>query len=420
MTSSILQHIQGLQFTDRAAAEALLLGFLNETFGFGAVRVELRPLAVSLNSFNGFAHLHDGRVLFFKTHTESDTVINEYYQAGALAQAGYPIIQPIYSSTEVERQILVYERITAPSVFDYAWELECAGPDAPVPAAFAAAQHAADRALYDVYARTLAPQSADEAARAPVHQLFYHRLTGGRLDRFYNADVRVLLPVDDEPRAFAFSQVRAMRWTIGGRAYAHTLDALIAEAVGRLRPFAGASVLGHGDAHNGNVFWEADAVPPRMVYFDPAFAGRHHPLLDIVKPLFHNVFAMWMYFPQVKAANTPVRATVDGDTLHVRYDYPLPPVRHLFLESKCVHTLVPLLRLLDRSHMLPPDWRRVLKLALMCCPLLTLNLADQQRFPPAITLLGLAMAVEMGAPAVGGGISLIDAWIERAGHEAGI
>ena len=34
--------------------------------------------------------------------------------------------------------------------------------------------------------------------------------------------------------------------------------------------------------------------------------------------------------------------------------------------------------------------------ALFCCPLLTMNLADQQRFPPSISFLGLAMAVEMG------------------------
>ena len=58
---------------------------------------------------------------------------------------------------------------------------------------------------------------------------------------------------------------------------------------------AASTVIGHGDAHFGNVFLEEQT---HYRYFDPAFAGRHAPILDIVKPFFHNVFAMWMYFPQ--------------------------------------------------------------------------------------------------------------------------
>ena len=90
----------------------------------GNVALELRPLVVSLNSFNGFMTLADGRRLFFKTHTEPDNVIGEYYHASALAQAGYPVLQPIYSSTEAGKQLLVYEVIHDPSVFDVAWQIE--------------------------------------------------------------------------------------------------------------------------------------------------------------------------------------------------------------------------------------------------------------------------------------------------------
>jgi hypothetical protein len=32
----------------------------------------------------------------------------------------------------------------------------------------------------------------------------------------------------------------------------------------------------------------------------------------------------------------------------------------------------------------------------MCCPLLTMNLLDEKRLPPALCWLGLAQAVEMG------------------------
>ena len=80
---ALLQRVQTLQFSDKTAAEALLLEFLrtNYSFSVDAVAVELRPLAVSLNSFNGFMTLENGQRYFFKTHIESDGVIDEYYHA---------------------------------------------------------------------------------------------------------------------------------------------------------------------------------------------------------------------------------------------------------------------------------------------------------------------------------------------------
>ena len=70
-----LQRIQSLQFTDSKAAETLLLAFVRDTFpDLGVARVELRPLAVSLNSFNGFLTLADDSKLFYKTHVEPGSV----------------------------------------------------------------------------------------------------------------------------------------------------------------------------------------------------------------------------------------------------------------------------------------------------------------------------------------------------------
>jgi hypothetical protein len=74
---------------------------------------------------------------------------------------------------------------------------------------------------------------------------------------------------------------------------------------------------------------------------------------------------------------------------------------------------VPTLRLLSEKGQLDADWRAYLKLALFCCPFLTMNLADQNKFPPEITLLGLCMAMEMGAESVGQR-SLIDAVLDQA------
>ncbi|MCC6804036.1 MAG: hypothetical protein IT319_14235 [Anaerolineae bacterium] len=389
----ILQHIQALQFSDKTAAEALLLDFLRAHYPFDAVAVELRPLAVSLNSFNGIMALADGRRLFFKTHIESDGVIDEYYHAALLAEAGYPVLSPIYASQESGKQLLVYEIITDPSVFDLAWAIETGASDALTE--LTAAQNHADDLLLRLYLRSLEWQTADAAAAAPIHQLFYHRLTGGRLARFYD-DTQIALPGGVEPMA----AVRRVKWVINRQEYDQTLDDLIARAAALLNPAqAGASVIGHGDAHNGNLFFRgADAD---LMYFDPAFAGRHAPLLDLTKPLFHNVFAMWMYFPKAKAAQTPVSLKRQPDQWQIDYTYALHPVRDMFLRSKVERTLIPILLELKRRGWLRPDWRAYLKAALFCCPFLTMNLTDGDKFPPEISLLGLAMAVEMGTESAG-------------------
>lgn len=406
---SVLQTIQQLQFTDKSAAEQLLLRFLRETIPFNVVSVRLRPLAVSLNSFNGFITLDDGRELFFKTHTETDTIIDEYYHAERLIQAGYPVVQPLYASQETGKQILIYEVIDDPSVFDVAWTIE--GGDETLFPALARAQERADDALLSIYLNTLAEQTSEQAAKAPVHQLFHHRLAGGRLARFYgtpNAPVDLALPGG----TFSMQQIRAARWTINDQIYEITLDGLIEKALRLLEPAqAGPSIIGHGDAHNGNLFFKQ--ASSSLVYFDPAFAGRHHPLLDLAKPLFHNVFAMWMYFPHEKAKALQISFRPEGSHWQVTHNYSLHPVRRLFLESKLVRVLVPLLRELAARSWLRTDWRDYLKAALFCCPLLTMNLADEKKFPPEISLLGLAMSIEMGAESIGAR-SIIDSALDRA------
>jgi hypothetical protein len=105
--SDILQQIRDMQYTDKSGAETLLLSFIRENFPFEVRSLELTPLAVSLNSFNGFMTLSDGSRRFFKTHTETDTVISEYYNAEMLADVGYPVIQPVFKSTEPGKQLLV-------------------------------------------------------------------------------------------------------------------------------------------------------------------------------------------------------------------------------------------------------------------------------------------------------------------------
>ncbi len=400
-----LQAIQRLQFTDREAAEALLQRFIKDVFRLDVVAVTLRPLAVSLNSFNGFVILRDGRRLFFKSHVEPDSVIAEYYNSNLLQRAGYPVITPVLASTEPGRQMLLYEVIDDESVFDVAWAIERGEAPDGRSAQLHEAQQISDSRLFNIYSQSLTWQTATDHARQPVHQLFYHRLTGGRLDSFYGSGKYLSLPGQPE---LPVEVVRAARWTINGIPYTDTLNDIIARATDLLIPGRdGPAIAGHGDAHNGNIFLRG----AELVYFDPAFAGQHDPLLDLAKPLYHNVHAMWMYFPQVRAREGGATLRVEHGHFFVTYPHRLPAIREMFWQSKSVRVLKPLLGLLRQRGWLRPNWRDYLQVALACCPLLTMNLADNQRFPPSVALLGFAHVIEMGGRSVDGS-SWIEQWLD--------
>lgn len=402
MSDKQLQEIQALQFRDRDAANQKLLDFLNENLPFKIAKVEVRPLAVSLNSINGFITKEDGEKLFFKTHIEPQSIIHEYYNSSILAEAGYPVIKPIFSSTEWGKQLLIYQYFDAPSLFNVARDIETNKRDDAE--TILALQEKADDQLREIYFNTLEPLTATEHKSVPVHQLFFHRLTGGRLRDFYQG-TEILLPGN----ALQFEELAEMKWKINGLEYQDTLNELIQRAIAVLNPELGSdipSIVGHGDAHNGNVFVDEDKG--ELIYFDPAFAGRHSPFLDLTKPLFHNVFAIWMYFPKEIAAELSINWEIKDGTMVVEHDFKPSPIRVGFLRSKIQRVLKPLLEELQAKNLLHPCWREYLKLALFCCPFLTMNLSDRQKFPPEITLLGLAISVEMGSSTLGDVDSFLD------------
>jgi hypothetical protein len=155
--------------------------------------------------------------------------------------------------------------------------------------------------------------------------------------------------------------------------------------------------------YSGEAGKSSEVVPSSQYYycyFDPAFAGRHSVLLDIVKPFFHNVFATWMYFPNEIARDLQMTVELRAGCVFVEHNYVLTPVRRAILETKLEYLLRPLKAWLRASNALPDDWYDILTLALMCCPLLTINLLDTQRVPAAVCWLGLALAMEMSNLAI--------------------
>src|SRR5437660_10540335 len=115
--------IQRLQFTEREKAERLLRRWFARHMHLKAESVTLMPRAVSLNSFNGFYRLN-GEEYFFKTHVEEQGVLEEYYHAELLYQAGYNIVKPLRTLHEEGRQMVIYPVVRWPVMFDLVRALE--------------------------------------------------------------------------------------------------------------------------------------------------------------------------------------------------------------------------------------------------------------------------------------------------------
>jgi hypothetical protein len=274
-----------------------------------------------------------------------------------------------------------------------------------------------DRLTAETYLASLHASTAELSAAEPVHQLFHNRLwtppdsrkLAGRVERFY-AGQDVSLPGAD----LAWDDFKKLRWRIDGVDYRRSLDDLFCESLVRLDPGrlgASGAVTAHGDAHNANVWIEQGDARPRLVLFDPAFAGEHVPaLLADVKATFHNIFAhpFWLYHPAEADDRYKVTVSaVDGQAI-VEHDWSLPPLRRGFLDAKVALVWRPLLAALRERGLLPDDWERVVRCALFCCPTLVMNLragaahgATAGR-SPAISALSFAISVMAGGEPVDG------------------
>ncbi len=389
-----LATIQRLQFTDLAQAELLLQRWFARHMHLQVDSVTLTPKAVSLNSFNG-VYTVNGEAYFFKTHVEEQGVLAEYYHAELLYNAGYAIVRPLRTLHEQGQQMVIYPVIHDPVMFDLARAVETGATTFATVAMLVAAEKRECERLLAIYQKTLAYSSAEEHAQAPIHQLFWHRLTGGRFDAFYTGKQ---VPLPESEQSIPFDELLHYRWSINGSPITGknaTLGKLIERAMVVLNPACPAmTIIGHGDAHFGNVFLEQERD---YRYFDPAFAGRHAVLLDIVKPLFHNVFASWMYFPDDIVRDLHLSVVLREDQIVIEHDYEVAPLRKAILQTKLEHLLQPLKAMLRKQDALADDWYEVVTLALLCCPLLTINLLDRQRIPPAICWLGLSQAMQMGS-----------------------
>src|SRR3989442_3517101 len=179
-----LATIQQMQFTEREKAERLLQRWFARHMNLKTESVTLTPKAVSLNSFNGF-YRTDGEEYFFKTHIEEQGILEEYYHAEQLHQAGYNIVRPLRMIHEEGQQMVIYPVVRWPVMFDLMRAVETGEAENGTFEMLVFAEKQECARLLDSYRATFAPSTTAEHARAPIHQLFWHRLVGGRYKSFY-------------------------------------------------------------------------------------------------------------------------------------------------------------------------------------------------------------------------------------------
>ncbi len=392
MGTDVLTVVQKLQFTDLPAANSLLKEFFANNLPLKIRSVDLRPLPVSLNSITGIVLTMDDEKFFFKAHIEPSSADLEYYNADLLERAGYPTLKPIFRTPgTLTEHILLYEVVQLPTLFEVMRSADRGEHHAP--AQILTIHEKLDDHLWQIYSNTLRTAGSAEHMKSPVHQLFHNRLTGGRLDFFYPETATIRLA----GVALTFAELCNLHWIINGVSYSRTLRNIIDEAVCVLNPssFNGPAIVGHGDAHNGNLF--VDQGSSTVIYFDPAFAGLHSPFLDLVKPLYHNTFGQWLYFPAEVNSSIRISVSCQNGELYVDHDYAIPDIRLQTARSKITRVLRPMINALADMGELPASWQSVLRSAFACCPLLTMDLSDPERFPDSVRTLGFSHVVQCGS-----------------------
>jgi len=409
----------------REEAGAIVAVLVKECFGFAVAKVAVASDRYSLNSLNGLLTTDAGEEFFFKFHHEEgeEATSDEYYQAELLREAGFPVDSPIHASKAVGRQILLYRVRYDRRFADVSRKLDFSDAGAEIAAAVAA-QETLDAEIGANYLKTLHASTPAGCAREPIHQLFHARLIdrdrpgelGGRARRFFFGG-----SFDLAGRILDATALRAVRWTVNGVEYQDSIDTLLARSLELLAParlWGAGAVVAHGDAHNANVWYEeAPGRTPRLVMFDPAFAGRHVPaLLAEAKATMHNIFAhpLWLYDAVAAAERFHASVELRDGRIVVETDWALSPLRKDFLASKGERVWRPLLAALRERNLLPADWRQTLRAALFCCPTLVMELraGGSGGHNPVSSAIGLAVAIALGSEPAFPGQDFVSAFLD--------
>lgn len=411
MLSMNLFELTQLAKKNPPASEQIIADFVYKKFQLKTT-VTVNQSAVSLNSVNGQLVTDTKQKLFFKFHAEEgeSATQSEYYNGQILAKNGFDIIAPLYQSTDIGEQFLIYPYRTDPTFFDVCAALdeqfltERRYDETKKNQVLCAEKKLCQQASH-IAAKTFAVTATDIVAQEPIWQLFSTRLLSKknqtpRIDLYYG-DKTLVLP---DQKKITFADLATKKWIINGRRFDQSLSEIITDAKQIISPATyktWGTIVAHGDDHNGNKFFDENDASLR--YFDPAFAGQYVPvLLAPIKTIFHDTLAhpFWLYSPKKIEEQVSLNYSVTDDEIIIDHNWDMAavaPVRQNILEQKLNDLLVPTVELLRAKNLFPDTALEFVKKALFCCPFLVLNLIDYDTYSPKMSLLALSKSIEMGS-----------------------
>ncbi|ASJ74030.1 hypothetical protein [Granulosicoccus antarcticus] len=414
---TFIRRLSGHPDTQADAAQALCT-LLNEKFDFSVVPGSLVfdvSNALALNSLRAEFRTEQGQHLFLKCHHEEGEAdrVGEYYRAGILEAAGFPVDSALYQSSTVGEQLVIYpyrDRQLTPELHSLSRDIEKAGcPPAlmsPVIEAFDRFQEQVGQRYLDSLHMAEPDQVADEA----IHGLYHRRLVDHQDDEHFGARIRdyylgrqFALP---NGQTIEFEEFWHLQWTINECHYPLSLHDALTTARTLLKPMPTGPVpamTAHGDDHTGNLLYNpGDVEGNRISYFDPAFAGSHIPALQApCKALYHICYAHpnMLYDPAELEASVSVE--LEEGILHVNHDWQMSPLRQAYLQSQIEHVWEPLIAELQKRGSLPENWQSIVNSTLLCCPVLCKNLLPGYGLPYPLTetasILTFSIAMQLAA-----------------------
>jgi hypothetical protein len=409
------RRLKALLSEDLDGSEAVDGSFIQE------VRIDnTNPL--SLNSLRATVLTAKGELFYFKAHYSPDENAkiqgkkarrsqgNEYYCSKYLEEAGFPIAPPVYASHVAGRQYVLHRYMDRKEYCELsALAAEIEQKDCPeedvnkLSGIYASFQ----KLIGNRYVQTLHMSSAEDIAAEPFHLLFYDRLVdedgafGARVKSYYLDSKDFILP---DGSTISFKEFWKLKWKINGIAYDSLFNAF-EKARTFLKPEKSApTVVAHGDDHPGNILCHNE----RMLYFDPAFAGRSIPaLMAPCKAMYHTNFAHGKkasIFYEPASMTESVSVFKDGDFLHVNHDWEMTILRENFLNAQIEHVWIPLVKAMRQKEMLPENWEEIVRSTLFCCPVVCKNMlpggADNNPMTKEASILNFAIAIMLAHPPI--------------------
>jgi len=374
------------------------------TRAFPAARIiTVKPIstASALNSVSGIIEMQFPneavQSVFGKVHIESNTrTLNplgaerEYAMAEMLADAGWPVIEPLAKSDNTDYPLLLYPVIEEVPLFDKL-EASYTFGELQITDEELSSLEEYNRKIGEKEVAEIRIGTRQEAIDAPVQTLLLKRFEqDGRIDQWYTADTNFKLPGMKE--GITWNNLLNKKWNINGKDYKTTLRQIIDQARKSLAfddEETTYLTISHGDDHAGNVRL---SNPP--VVFDPAFAGWNPAALDL-KALAHTGFLPMaaMYYPP-KDLNVEYQIE-NGKIFAITNlkDLPMYETQEKLAKQIIDTRVILLLRAIkEKGGNIEKEKQRV-QSGLAACALLTVNIAQllEQNDGRAVGLLPMAI-----------------------------